>query len=224
ARDRSLVDGVPLKILRHFEPEQDWLLEPGDMLYLPPKWAHDGVAVGECMTASVGFRAAQPAELARELLQRLADAIEPADSPRLYADAGQPGTATPGAIPAPLQAFAAQALQHALRDPRSVQRALGELLTEPKARVWFEAPSRRVDLSHGLRLQRRTRMLYDDDHVFINGEAFRAGGRDARLLHRLADRRCLPAAEVARLSAAARNVLAEWAMAGWLEGACNEHD
>jgi len=224
ARDRSLVDGVPLKILRHFEPEHDWLLEPGDMLYLPPKWAHDGVAVGECMTASVGFRAAQPAELARELLQRLGEAIEPADSPRLYADAGQSGTATPGAIPAPLQAFAAQALQHALRDPRSVQRALGELLTEPKARVWFEAPSRRVNLLHGLRLQRRTRMLYDDDHVFINGEAFRAGGRDARLLHRLADRRCLPAAEVARLSAAARTVLAEWAMAGWLEGACNEHD
>jgi len=55
--------------------------------------------------------------------------------------------------------------------------------------------------------------------VFINGEAFRAGGRDAQLLHRMADRRCLAAAEVARMSAAAGALLTEWAMAGWLEGA-----
>ena len=66
-----LRDDVPLKMLRHFEPEQEWLLEPGDMLYLPPRWAHDGVALGgDCMTASVGFRAPRADELARELLAR----------------------------------------------------------------------------------------------------------------------------------------------------------
>jgi ribosomal protein L16 Arg81 hydroxylase len=41
-----VIDGLPLKILRHFEPEFDWVLEPGDMLYLPPLWGHDGVAEG----------------------------------------------------------------------------------------------------------------------------------------------------------------------------------
>jgi len=217
ARNRAFVDGLPLKILRHFEPEHDWLLEPGDLLYLPPQWAHDGVAVGECMTASVGFRAPGPTEVARELLARLAEDIEPAAQERLYGDAGQPATATPGAIPPALQAFAAAALQQALRDPMVLARALGEWLTEPKPQIWFDAPARRVVLVRGLVLDRRTRMMYDARHVFVNGEAFRAGGLDARLLRRLSDRRQLEAGEVARLSAEARAMLNDWAQAGWLQ-------
>jgi 50S ribosomal protein L16 3-hydroxylase len=223
ARDRSLIEGVPLKILRHFAPEQEWLLEPGDMLYLPPRWAHDGVAVGECMTASVGFRAPGPAELARELLQRLADAAEPVEPERLYADAGQGAITSPGAIPPALRAFAVNALQRALADPQALDRVLGELLTEPKARVWFEAPPRRADPARGLRLNRRSRMMYDAKHLFINGEAFRASGRDATLLRRLADCRGLAAAELERLSAQARQTLDEWATAGWLEEGGDGH-
>jgi 50S ribosomal protein L16 3-hydroxylase len=219
ARDRAFVDGLPLKILQHFEPEQEWLLEPGDMLYLPPLWAHDGVAVGECMTASVGFRAPGPAELARELMARLAQDIEPTSRERLYGDAGQQATTAPGAIPAALQAFAAQALQAALRDPQALPRALGEWLTEPKARVWFDPPQRPLPPACGLVLDRRTRMMYDDRHVFINGEAFSAGGLDARLLRRLSDERRLAEAEVARLSTDARATLLEWAAAGWLQAA-----
>jgi 50S ribosomal protein L16 3-hydroxylase len=217
ARDRSFVEGLPLKILRHFEPEHDWVLEPGDMLYLPPQWAHDGVAEGECMTASVGFRAPGPAEVAHELLSRLAEAVEPASRERLYGDAGQPATATPGAVPPALQAFAADALQRALRDPQALARALGEWLTEPKPRVWFDAPTRRAALAGAVVLDRRTRMMYDIRHVFINGESFRAGGLDARLLRQLADRRCLQAGEVMRLSADARGALHDWARAGWLQ-------
>lgn len=218
ARDRSLVSDVPLKILRRFEPEHDWLLAPGDMLYLPPQWAHDGVAVGECMTASVGFRALGPTELARELLSRVAETAEAAPNERLYADAGQDATAASGEIPTALQAFASEAVRRVLRDPQALHRGLGELLSEPKARVWFDAPARRCDLSHGLRLHRRTRMVYDARHLFINGESFRAGGRDARLLRRLADSRSLAAGEVAQLSAQARGAVQEWADAGWLEG------
>ena len=45
-RDAVLRDGVPLKIIANFKPEQEFVLEPGDMLYLPPGWAHDGSAVG----------------------------------------------------------------------------------------------------------------------------------------------------------------------------------
>ena len=52
--DASLHEDAPLKLLRHFEPSDEWLLEPGDMLYLPPNWGHDGVAEGgECMTCSI---------------------------------------------------------------------------------------------------------------------------------------------------------------------------
>jgi 50S ribosomal protein L16 3-hydroxylase len=59
-------------------------------------------------------------------------------------------------------------------------------------------------------------MLYDTRHLFINGESFVAGGADARLLRRLADRRCLAAAEVLRLSSEARDTLQDWLRAGWL--------
>lgn len=216
ARDRSFVAGLPLKILRHFEPEQEWLLEPGDMLYLPPRWAHDGVAEGECMTASVGFRAPSVDELAAELLGRLADEALTGGG-RRYADAMQPATTTPGAIPPALQRFAAASVQAALRDPRPLQRALGEWLSEPKAQVWFE-PQAGVELGHGLRLDRRTRMMYDVQHVYINGESFIARGGDAALLRRLADRRGLSAAEVAGFSAGARRQLEAWVEAGWLQG------
>ena len=58
-RDRRLVPDLPLKILRTFEPAQEWVLGPGDMLYLPPGWGHDGVALGaDCMTCSIGLRCA----------------------------------------------------------------------------------------------------------------------------------------------------------------------
>ena len=67
----TLRDDVPLKMLSGFVPTKEWLLEPGDMLYLPPGWGHDGVAEDECMTCSIGFRAPMGTELARELLQRV---------------------------------------------------------------------------------------------------------------------------------------------------------
>ena len=81
-KDLSLVDGVPLKILRNFEPQQEFVLNPGE-LDLPPHIAHDGVAEGECMTYSVGFRAPAYQELAEAFLQFMADSV---DLPGRYAD------------------------------------------------------------------------------------------------------------------------------------------
>ena len=65
-------------------------------------------------------------------------------------------------------------------------------------------------------LDRRSRMLYDARHVYINGESFRAGGADATLMRRLADQRALGARELARASEGARALLGEWCEAGWL--------
>ncbi|MCC2635480.1 MAG: cupin [Ramlibacter sp.] len=215
-RDLQLQEGVPLKILAHFEAEQEFVLEPGDMLYLPPRYAHDGVAVGgDCQTYSIGFRAPARNELARELLQRIADeAAEEGSDARIYRDAGQGATDTPGAIPEGLADFAREALADALADPSAFDRALGEYLTEPKPSVWFEpgpAPRRLQSLV----LDVRTRMLHDRRHVFINGEAWRAAGRDATLMRRLADRRRLDARDLARASDAARELLLAWCEAGW---------
>ncbi len=222
-KDLTLVDGAPLKILQNFEPEEEFVLEPGDMLYLPPRYAHDGVAEGECMTYSIGFRAPKRGELARELLQRIAEEADDAVGVDLYRDPQQPAVDAPGAIPAPLQGFAADALKELLGDPKALACALGEVLTELKANIWFgegdsdgngeaELP---VAGEHGLTLDRRTRMMYDAHHVFINGESYRAAGRDATLMRRLADQRSLTAKELARASEGAMDLIAAWCEDGW---------
>ena len=215
-KDLSLQPGMPLKILANFEPEMEFVLDAGDMLYLPPRYAHDGIAVGECMTYSVGFRSPSRGELAGELLQRLAeDAMDEAGA-ALYRDPKQPAVSGCGEIPADMVEFARDALAAALRDPLAVPRALGEYLSEPKAHVSFDGGEASGEADGPVRLDRRTRMMYDVHHVFVNGESFRAAGRDAQLMRLLADERNLKATDVKRLSADARDLLADWMEAGWL--------
>lgn len=216
-KDLSLQPGVPLKILQNFEPEEEFVLNPGDMLYLPPKYAHDGIAEGECMTWSIGFRSPQQGELARELLLGLADEAPESVGEVVYRDPSQPAVAQPGAIPAELSAFARESLQKALKNPYLLDSLLGEYLTEPKSKVWFEIAEDEADLSLGVVLDRRTRMMYDERHIFINGESFRAGGRDARLLKTLADTRSLSPEQVHALSEAALAALDQWHADGWLK-------
>jgi 50S ribosomal protein L16 3-hydroxylase len=191
------------------------VLEPGDMLYLPPRWAHDGIAEGECQTYSIGFRAPARGELASELLSRLAEDAAGAAGDAIYRDAGQAATSQPGAVPPALREFAHAALARALGDERALDRALGEYLTEPKADVWFE-PGQGGAPRSGIVLDRRTRMMYDARHVFINGESLRASGADAQLMRSLADARTLSPSQLRRASAAAREAIASWLEAGWV--------
>ncbi|MEO5697750.1 MAG: cupin domain-containing protein, partial [Burkholderiaceae bacterium] len=165
-RDPQMEPDVPLKILARFEAEQEWLLEAGDMLYLPPGWGHNGVAEGESITCSIGFRASGREELGREVLQRALDAAEPADTGPLYRDPAQAAVAEPGRIPAALQAFAADAVARLIGDADALACALGEVLSEPKRGVWFDADGPDAGAESGpLQLDQRTRMMYDDRHV-----------------------------------------------------------
>lgn len=213
-KDLTLKDGIPLKVLAQFEPEEEFVLEPGDMLYLPPRYAHDGVAEGECMTYSIGFRAPARAELANELLVRLTEEAEDGDARVLYRDPRQEAVEHPAAIPAGLQDFAREALARALAEPLALERALGEYLTEPKPNVWFD-PDESGAMIESVVLDRRTRMMYDAQHVFINGESYRAAGRDATLMRRLADQRRLSVREMARASDDALELISSWCDAGW---------
>jgi 50S ribosomal protein L16 3-hydroxylase len=111
-----------------------------------------------------------------------------------------------------LSTFARQALQQVLDDPQLLARALGEWLSEPKSLQHFQQQAGAGEL----RLAPATRMLYDRWHVFINGESFRASGKDARLMRKLADARHLSAADMAGLSPGARALLREWTEEGWL--------
>ena len=216
-KDLSLQPDMPLKILANFEPEMEFVLDAGDMLYLPPRYAHDGVAMGECMTYSIGFRAPSRSELAGELLQRLAEDAADAVGESLYADPKQMAVAQSGEIPEALVEFSRKALEDALRDPLALQRVLGEYLTEPKGHVSFDG-GQTDGADGGLVLDRRTRMAYDAKHVFINGESFLASGRDAQLMRLLADDRVLRVADVKRLSAPAHELVQDWMEAGWLHG------
>ena len=243
-KDLTLQADVPLKILQNFDPDEEFLLQAGDMLYLPPGYAHDGIAetafqpdgkAADCMTYSIGFRAPGQRELAAELLHRLAEFSEGAHEesgeedglpakrktarkPVMYRDPDQLATATPAALPAALVGFATAAVMKALQDPLALPCALGEYMTAPKPSVLFDAP---IDAwvsigATGVCLDARTRMMYDADHIFINGESYRARGADARLMQCLADQRGLSARELKKASPAAQDLLAEWHEAGWL--------
>ena len=234
-KDLTLQDGVPLKILRNFEPEEELVLHAGDMLYLPPRYAHDGVAVEcmgpdgkpqDCMTYSIGFKAPLLQALAAELLHRLAefseDALEAAsaDQPqKMYRDAGQTATATPAEVPQSLLAFAQTAIQDALKDPLALSCALGEIMTSLKPQVWFEESDAELSKATGIKLDAKTRMMYDADHLFINGESYRAKGADAVLMRLLADQRQLPARALRKASQGSLALLADWQAAGWLHAA-----
>ena len=212
--DPAFVDGLPVRILENFEPTDEWVLAPGDMLYVPPRWGHDGVAEDDCMTCSIGFRTPMGTELARELLQRVLDDVEADPDEPHFRDPPRSATETPARMPEALDKFARKAVARLLDDPSQLARALGEVMTEPKPQVWFESGAER-GAGVGLRLDRRSRMMYDDRHVFINGESFNAAGRDARLMRELADARRLTAKECARLSADAQAVVADWVAQGW---------
>jgi len=83
APDLSFRDDVDIKLLRKFAPTHDWVLAPGDMLYLPPLVPHHGVAEDPCLTFSVGMRAPSSAELIGDYLDTL---IEDADEAIRYHD------------------------------------------------------------------------------------------------------------------------------------------
>lgn len=146
-KDLSLVADAPLKILQNFKPTQEFVLEPGDMLYLPPRYAHDGVALDSgCQTYSIGFRAPKAGELARELLHRIAEEIADGmeDDPKLaklYEDKAQVATKQPGLLPAALIAFAQEAVGKALADKTLIDQLIGEYLTDPKVGVYFDEGS-----------------------------------------------------------------------------------
>ncbi len=218
----ELQEGVPLKILKSFKPEAEFVLNPGDMLYLPPKYAHDGIAVGECMTYSIGFNAPKSAELASELLLGLSEEMaQKAGSSfeLIYQDPSQTAAIRDASIPAALQEFASQSVAKALKDPQILNCLLGETLTETKPNVWFDPPNQDALNAFvwpsDVHLDRRSKMLFDAKHIFINGESFRAAGRDAKLLQQLANEKSLTSKEAKGLSQDAAQLMQAWWEEGW---------
>lgn len=200
-RDLSLKANLPLKILARFRPECDCVLEPGDMLYLPPAIAHDGVAIDTCSTYSIGFRAPSAQELATSFVDWLRDRIALGG---YYTDARRKPVQHPARIDRDLQAYATATLRRLAWDERAAARFLGSHLTEPGPTVAFTAPAPvlrresfiRRGARHGLRLDARTQLLYNERNLFINGEALAWPDRGRAVLKRIADLRRLAAGEI----------------------------
>ncbi|MGZ9032402.1 MAG: cupin domain-containing protein, partial [Burkholderiaceae bacterium] len=144
-RDLTLVCNVPLKLLADFQASEEFVLEPGDMLYLPPGVAHDGTAEGECLTYSIGFRAPTYQEL---LEPWLADFADTASLPGRYADAGLSPARRPAAVSAEMVRQVHNALTKKQPSTRDTRRFLLRYFSEPKAQVIFSRPARPLTAAH----------------------------------------------------------------------------
>jgi len=173
--DLSLVENAPIKILKNFETEQEWLLEAGDMLYLPPQIAHWGIAQGDdCMTYSIGFRAPKMQELQHEFLHYLQDNIA---AEGLYEDADLSLQKHPAEISENMVNKVSENLQKITWNKESIADFLGKYLTEPKPDVVF-APARKISLNEftkklaqkSLHLNLKSQMLFHADNFYLNGE------------------------------------------------------
>jgi 50S ribosomal protein L16 3-hydroxylase len=230
--DPDLIAGLPLRILANFQHEEEWVLEPGDMLYLPPGVAHEGTSLDHGITISVGYRLPRM----QELLETHAD-IAARDRPAEHRlrDRGQTVARFPGLVPDDLIDATLDGMRRALPTRRDAQRALLENLTEPKAIVQFEAPEpaltrgrfQREIERRGLSLDLKSRVLYAGAgrtaDLAINAECrsmdawfepIPASAQDRSRIKQLADDRAL--APGLRCTPALLPLLYTWYLAGWL--------
>ena len=216
-RDKTLQPGAPLKILKNFRHTMEWTLEPGDMLYLPPGCAHDGVAIGECMTCSIGFRAPSAEELARGFLEHLAETVV---RQGFYADPGLKPAARAALIDDDYVKNAAAMIGSLKPSLNAFEEYLGHTLTEPKASVFFEAPDSLLTPAkfaqavrkRGAALDLKTQMLYRGRRVFINGEIAPAAAN--KFFKCLADTRRIQPGSVCTTGHI--NAIYPWYIYGWL--------
>lgn len=193
-KNHRLIEDSPLRILKNFQAEQEWLLEPGDMLYLPPNYAHNGIAVGDCMTYSIGFRAPSYQTLTYEFLGYLQENLVTAGR---YADPKLKLAKHPGCISNEMIAEITKALKQIDFSKMEIEDFLGKFLTEPKSHVFFDPPESPMSKNkflkhikqHGISLDLKTLMLFTDTQLFINGEAYSLHSLAGSFLKNLADER-----------------------------------
>jgi len=147
--DHAFREDSELRLLKHFSPTREWLLEPGDALYLPPGVPHDGAAVGECMTWSVGMRAPAQSELLLDFAEFLA---EPLGESRRYADPDLVPSRDRGEIDAAaLRRVRAAMPSFAGGDDATLASWFGRFITRYRSAQFAAAPARRLDARELLR-------------------------------------------------------------------------
>jgi len=133
----NLIPGLDLRIMREFSATEEWVLEPGDMLYLPPGIAHYGVALDDCMTISVGFRAPSQADLITGFLDEAAGKL---DANMRYGDPDLIPQKHPGEISEAARKRVREIIRAAVADDTAIDSWLGRFVTEAKSGLMAEAP------------------------------------------------------------------------------------
>lgn len=224
--DLSIIEDAPLRILKNFTSEQEWVLNPGDMLYLPPHVAHWGIAVGDCMTYSIGFRAPSTQELASEFLNFLQDRCQLQGR---YADPQLKIQKHPAKISDDMIEQVEGMLSKLEWDKPTVTEFLGQYLTEPKTHVVFTPPRAlgfaafaKQALAKGVVLDLKSQMLFHNHAFYLNGEQVVVSKSYLTLMRKLADLRVLQPVQLAEAQADEEayvelmQLLHGWHQAGYL--------
>jgi 50S ribosomal protein L16 3-hydroxylase len=180
-KDLTLNPDLPLKILQKFKVEQEWDLDPGDMLYLPPHIAHDGIALDAgCQTWSVGFRSQSYKEILQEGLWRLAESLEDIpDLQKRFADPKQRASKYAEQLPEEIIKQVAQKLKSLKLDRvETFLPGIAAYLSEPKPQAYFDGMKNDLlpeEFAHQLAKQSlkphpQTRLLALGRGIYCNGE------------------------------------------------------
>lgn len=217
--DLELWPDTELKILRRFRPDGSCVVSPGDMLYLPPRFAHNGTALDCCMTYSIGFRAPDYEELKSQFLAYLDDSIHLDDR---YGDPLLRATSHPGELGKDMVERIAGKLSQIRWTQAEVGAFLGRYLSEPKPYIVLHRPpaldyrefERRVE-ADGIEMHPALPLLYSGNRAFINGETVDMKPAARRVIVMLADQRRLPPRQ-ARSTRAAMRMLHSWYGNGYI--------
>jgi len=220
------IDDAPIKVLETFEAEEEWVLKPGDMLYLPPSVAHHGVSESAvCMTYSIGFRAPKKQELTNAFLTYLQESANTGAAETLYEDADLTSQAHPAEVSGDMVSKVDAMLKDITWDQQHISDFLGCYLTEPSAHVLFEseveigiADFTELLAHQPLQLDLKSRMLSHQQAFYLNGERLTVDAALTDSMQQLADHRIL---ETNRLSAAQQNMLANTLHDAYMAGYIN---
>lgn len=219
--DRAVIEDAPLKVLENFAPEHDWILEPGDMLYLPPEWAHNGIAVGECMTYSIGFRTPSANELVGEFFAFLQERV---CMDGFYRDPGLKTQRNSAKISADMIDQVEDMIARASWTRSDVADFLGHYLSEPKPDVFFEPPAKPVArrsfdrrvTRDGVHLDRRSILLWQKGRFYLNGELQDVDKADRKAMRTFAHLRAMAPDTVTSLTPGTRKLCYDWYLNGFL--------
>ncbi len=195
--DDNVIDNIPLRIMKTFTSEQEWTLEPGDMLYLPPGVAHHGVALGESITYSIGYRALSQQELLASYFDFV---LEQNGSDEYFGDSAllqqqHPGEITPATI-----TQLTTLLQDIPLDAENIGRWFGRFITTPNNPTERFLPEQPLSQAQCLEQFKTTRLIRNEQcrfnfttqsngsiNLYIDGDDYTLNPQQAHFGHIICD-------------------------------------